>query len=256
LQLETIAFEMSPRGIATIRLNRPERGNAFNRTMLAELGHVVAHIAANDQARIAVLRGQGRHFCAGADLVDHDRADSGTLAGPTLFELLEAIDHLPKPTIAAVHGGAIGGGTAIAACCDVVVAAEAAFFAITEVRLGMAPVRLAPILIRAMGHRAFRRYGISGERIGASEALRIGLVHQLCASQSLDAAVAEIADALLHGAPGAIRTLKAACAQLAAPTAPAGPEDERARHRAAGTPEAMEGILSFREKRKPRWYPQ
>jgi methylglutaconyl-CoA hydratase len=150
-----------------------------------------------------------------------------------------------------VHGGAIGGGAAIAACCDIVVATDAAFFSIPEVRIGMAPVRLAPLFIRAMGHRSFRRYGISGERIGAVEAQRIGLVHQLCTAQALDATIADIADALLHGAPGAIRALKAACGPLATPPWPAAGE-----HRGlAQTPEAVEGIASFREKRKPSWYP-
>jgi methylglutaconyl-CoA hydratase len=220
LKFETISLAMSPRGIATIVLNRPARGNAHDQAMLAELGRVFAELAADDGTRLAVLRGSGKHFCAGADLADRTRAESG--AGPTLFDVLEAIDRLPKPTIAAVHGGAIAGGAAIAACCDVVVATDAAFFSIPEVRVGMAPVRLAPIFIRAMGHRNFRRYGISGERMDAAEALRVGLVHQLCTSQQLDAAIADVADALLHGAPGAIRELKSACAGLAMPPWPAG----------------------------------
>jgi methylglutaconyl-CoA hydratase len=114
----------------------------------------------------------------------------------------------------------------------------------------MAPVRLAPLFIRAMGQRSFRRYGMSGERIRAPEALRIGLAHQLCAPPALDATVAEIADALLHGAPGAIRELKSACVRLATPPWPAEASQARAR-----TAEAIEGIASFREKRKPSWYP-
>src|SRR5262245_43246261 len=168
---------MSPRGIATIVLNRPERGNAQDQVMLAELGRAFAELAADDGARLAVLRGSGKHFCAGADLADRSRTGGSMPTGPTLFDVLEAIDRLPRPTIAAVHGGAIGGGAAIVACCDVVVATDAAFFSIPEVRVGMAPVRLAPIFIRAMGHRNFRRYGISGERMDAAEALRVGLVH-------------------------------------------------------------------------------
>jgi len=169
--------------------------------------------------------------------------------------VLAALDRLPKPTVAAVHGGAIGGGAGIAACCDIVVATDAAFFSIPEVRIGMASVRLAPLFIRAMGHRNFRRYGISGERIGADEGLRIGLVHQLCNAQTLDAAIAAIADALLHGAPGAIRELKSACGRLAMPPWPPAKESEPAGHGLAKTPEAIEGIASFREKRKPSWYP-
>ena len=255
MQFETISLAKSPRGIATIVLNRPARGNAHDQAMLAELGRVFAELAADDGTRLAVLRGSGKHFCAGADLADRSRAQAGTPTGPTLFDVLEAIDRLPKPTIAAVHGGAIGGGAAIAACCDVVLATDAAFFSIPEVRVGMAPVRLAPIFIRAMGHRNFRRYGISGERMDAAEALRVGLVHQLCTPQELDAAIADVADALLHGAPGAIRELKSACAGLAVPPWPAGPATEPARRELARTPEAAEGIASFREKRKPSWYP-
>jgi methylglutaconyl-CoA hydratase len=252
LEFETISLAMSPRGIATIVLNRPARGNAHDQAMLAELGRVFARLATDDGTRLAVLRGSGKHFCAGADLADRSRAE----ADPTLFDVLEAIDRLPKPTIAAVHGGAIGGGAAIAACCDVVVATDAAFFSIPEVRVGMAPVRLAPIFIRAMGHRNFRRYGVSGERMDAAEALRVGLVHQLCTPQTLDAVIADVADALLHGAPGAIRELKSACAGLATPPWPARSATEPARREFGKTPEAAEGIASFRAKRKPSWYPE
>jgi methylglutaconyl-CoA hydratase len=259
LQLETISLDISPRRIATIRFNRPERGNAFNQAMLAELANVLTRLAQDDGARVVVLRGSGKHFCAGADLAEraHRTAgaggESGTPAGPTLLDALQAIDRLPKPTVAGVHGGAIGGGAAIAACCDIVIATDDAFFSIPEVRVGMAPVRLAPLFIRAMGHRSFRRYGISGERFDAAEALRIGMAHRLCVPHELDGAITAITDALLHGAPGAIRELKSACAALAVPPWPA---PEPVGRGPARTPEAAEGIASFHEKRKPSWYPE
>jgi methylglutaconyl-CoA hydratase len=261
LQFETISVAVSPRGIATILLNRPERGNAFNGVMLAELDRAFANLAADDGTRVTLLRGNGKHFCAGADLADRDgRAGpagtgGGAGSGPSLAGVLEAIDRLPKPTIAVIHGGAIGGGAAIAACCDIVLASEDAFFSIPEVRVGMAPVRLAPLFIRAMGLRNFRRYGISGERISAAEALRIGMAHKLCTSGELDRAIAEIADALLHGAPGAIRDIKLACAGFAMPPWSADAVTASATHELARTPEAAEGIASFHEKRKPSWYP-
>ncbi len=248
---ETLSLTVSPRGIARVVFNRPERGNAFNQAMLAELGSAFAKLATDDGVRVAVLRGGGKHFCAGADLAD--RPESGT--GPTLFDVLEAIDRLPKATVAAVHGGAVGGGAAIAACCDIVVATDGAFFSIPEVRVGMAPVRLAPVFIRAMGHRNFRRYGISGERIDAAAALRIGMAHQLCTPDDLEEAITDVADALLHGAPGAIRELKSAWAALTVPPWPPAPGSEPARRELARTPEAVEGMASFREKRKPSWYP-
>jgi methylglutaconyl-CoA hydratase len=254
LRFETIALEVSPRCIVTVLLNRPDRRNALNRLMLSELAVLLDEIAADRAVRVMVLRGRGRHFCAGADLAERQQGEPDRPVGPTLLDVLASLDSLPKPTIAAVDGGAVGGGAALVACCDVALATDAAFFSIPEVRVGMAPVRLAPLFIRAVGYRGFRRYGLTGERMTAVEALRLGLVHQLCAAQSLDSAVAEVADALLHGAPGAMAELKAATSRLATPPWPAA--DAHSSHGPPKTPEAIEGIASFRDKRKPGWYPK
>jgi len=255
--LQTITVDVSPRRIATVTLNRPDRGNAFDQTMLDELSDQLNALAADDTVRIMVLRGAGRHFCTGADLAArapdaHAAAVSRSPAA--LRDVLVALDILPKPTIAVVHGGAIGGGAGFAACCDVAIATEAAFFSVPEVRVGLPPLGVMPFLIRAMGHRAFRRYGFSGERIVPAEALRIGLVHQVCDAASLEDTLARIADELLHGAPGAIATLKEAAAPFASPPL-AAILAHRAPHNPK-SPEAIEGIAAFREKRKPRWYPQ
>jgi methylglutaconyl-CoA hydratase len=250
---QTITVDVSARRIATVLMNRPERGNAFDQIMLDELGQAFAALAADEQARIVVLRGSGRHFCTGADLAARPATAPPASAHSSLRDVLAALDALPKPTLAVVHGAAVGGGAAFAACCDTVIATEAAFFSVPEVRVGMPPLGVAPFLVRAIGHRAFRRYGLSGERITAPEALRMGLAHQVCAADALEETLAGIADAFLQGAPGAIRTLKSAAAQYASPvlsdilaTQPA--HDSK-------TPEAQEGIASFREKRKPSWYP-
>jgi methylglutaconyl-CoA hydratase len=249
--LETIICELSRRGVATITLNRPERGNAFNVTMLNELGAQLAALASDQSVRLVVLRGRGKHFCAGADVAGRGGADAPP-AQFSLHQVLAGLDTQPQPTLAVVQGAAAGGGAALAACCDVVVAAEQAFFSIPEVRLGMAPVRLAPFLIRAMGHHSFRRYGLSGERIYAPEALRIGLAHAVCSAPDLDGKAAEIIDALLHGAPGAMRELKEAAAGMAMPASAASTGTD---HDPMKSEEAVEGIASFREKRKPNWYP-
>lgn len=253
---QTIAVDVSARRIATIRLNRPERGNAFDQMMLDELARALGALGADETARVLVLRGSGRHFCTGADLAGRASAGSPPDAGPhaSLRDVLAALDALPKPTMALVHGAAVGGGAAFAACCDVAIAADDAFFSIPEVRVGMPPLGVAPFLVRAIGHRAFRRYGLSGERFAAAEALRLGLVHQTCAADALDDTLARIADELLHGAPGAISVLKRAAADYASPTLSTilgthAPHDPK-------SPEALEGIASFREKRKPSWYPQ
>jgi methylglutaconyl-CoA hydratase len=254
---QTIAVEVSVRRIATVLLNRPERGNAFDQTMLNELAEALAALSDDPNVRLIILRGSGRHFCTGADLAapkpDHP-PPPGRSTHASLRDVLAALDALPKPTIAAVHGAAIGGGAAFAACCDVVIAADSAFFSVPEVRVGMPPLGVAPFLIRAIGHRGFRRYGLSGERVSAAEALRLGLAHEICAPDAIDDAVAHVADELLHGAPGAIATLKRAAANYATPSLAAilanqVPHDPK-------TEEATEGVASFRDKRKPKWYPQ
>jgi methylglutaconyl-CoA hydratase len=257
LSLQTITVDVSARRIATITLNRPDRGNAFDQTMLDELADQLKTLGADDNVRIIVLRGSGRHFCTGADLASRSgeaAAQPPARAPASLRDVLVALDTVPKPTMAVVQGGAVGGGAGFVTCCDVAIATEAAFLSIPEVRVGMPPFGVMPFLIRAMGHRAFRRYGLTGERIVAAEALRLGLVHQVCDAASLEETGARIADELLHGAPGAIAALKEASALFALPPLSAILE-HRAPHNPK-TPEAIEGIASFREKRKPSWYPQ
>jgi len=201
-----------------------------------------------------VLRGSGKHFCGGADLVARSQEPAPAAGQVSLVEVLVALDHLPKPTIAVVHGAAVGGGAAIVACCDIAIATTEAFFSVPEVRVGMAPIGVAPFLIKAIGDRNFRRYGLSGERLGAADASRMGLVHEVAGSEKLEARLKEIIDALLHGAPGAQRDLKARMkdhfpsliAQIEGLRSPSAHESE----------EAREGIAAFKEKRKPSWYPE
>ena len=251
--MSSLQTSVDSRGLATIVLNRPERSNAFDQPMLEAFARQIAERGADAATRVVVLRGNGKHFCGGADL--GARRPDEAAPSVSLVEVLAALDRCPKPTIAVVHGAAVGGGAGLAACCDVAIATENAFFSVPEVRVGMAPLGVAPFLIRAMGHRGFRRYGLSGERFGAAEALRIGLVHEVVGADAVDDKLAAIVDALLHGAPGALGELKAAMDDDAAPSVAA----ILARRTAHGGPrsaEALEGIASFREKRKPSWYPQ
>ncbi|MPZ41353.1 MAG: hypothetical protein GEU95_25565 [Rhizobiales bacterium] len=257
MTLQTISVDISPRRIATITLNRPERGNAFDQTMLDELGDQLKALADDDAVRIVVLRGAGKHFCTGADLAS--RGPSAEMQPPqpakhSLRDVLALLDSLPKPTIAVVHGGAVGGGAGFVTCCDVAIATEAAFFSVPEIRVGMAPFGIMPFMIRAIGHRAFRRYGLSGERIAAAAALRIGLTHELCDAAMLENTLARITDELLLAAPHATAALKAAAARYASPNLDDIRAHVQSRHD-PNSPEAQEGIASFREKRKPGWYP-
>lgn len=253
MTLTTISVELSARRIATITLNRPERGNALNQTMLDELADQLKALAPDDTVRIVVLRGVGKHFCTGADLASRGPGAQAQPSQPAKYavrDVLAILDGLPKPTIAVVHGGAIGGGAGLVTCCDVAIATDAAFFSIPELRIGMAPFGIMAFMIRAIGHRAFRRYGLSGERIAAADALRLGLVHEICDSAALEATLARIADDLLLGAPHATSALKAAAARYASPNL----DEIRAHVQPPHDPrsaEAQEGIASFRER-----YPQ
>ena len=249
---ETLKVELSPRGVATIFLNRPERSNAFDQPMLDELAREFFVRGADEATRIVVLRGLGKHFCAGADLSARGNGSrDGSAAHASLADVLMALDRVPKPTIAAVHGAAVGGGAAVVACCDIAIATEAAFFSVPEVRAGMAPLGVAPFLARALGERSFLRYGLTGERFSAADALRMGLVHEVVEAERLEDRLAVIADALLHGAPGAQRDFKTEMRNAAAPLV-----SRRGNTDIHHSAEALEGIASFKEKRKPNWYPQ
>jgi methylglutaconyl-CoA hydratase len=257
-----ILSERGARGVATIALNRPDRGNAYDDVMLRELAAQFAALGADPLVRVVVLRGAGKHFCVGADIAWHrssqHTAERAVEPAPKLLDVLLALDALPKPTICLLHGAAVGGGLAFAACCDIALAEESAFFSIPEVRIGLVPGPLVPIFLRAMDYRAFRRYGLSGERFSAAEALRLGLIHEVCAADQIEGVLARISEELLLGAPGAIAALKSVAARLAAPPI----TEALLRELDAGsasmlqTDEAREGIASFLEKRKPNWYPK
>jgi methylglutaconyl-CoA hydratase len=255
MTLRTISVDISPRRIATVTLNRPDRGNAFDQTMLDELGDQLKALAADNDVRIIVLRGAGKHFCTGADLASRGSGGPRAPAKYAVRDVLAILDGLPKPTVAVVEGGAIGGGAGFVTCCDVAIATPAAFFSVPELRIGMAPYGIMAFMIRAIGHRAFRRYGLSGERIAAADALRLGLVHELCEPIALDATVAQIIDALLLGAPHATSALKAAAARYASPNLAEIMASVPPAHDPKSA-EAQEGIAAFREKRKPNWYPE
>ena len=252
-----ILTEVSSRRVATITLNRPEAGNACDASMLARLGTELESAAADTAVRIVVLRGAGRHFCSGAD-VRSSRPSAGE-SRASFFEVCRSLDGLPKPTIVVVHGGCVGGGVALAACADIVLASESeAFFSVPEVRLGLAPGALLLHLVRAMGERALRRYLLTGERLSARAARAIGLVHVVCPQAELQSALDAVIDALLLGAPGAIARAKGLLARHGA--GPFGTEAANAieaefREQSSGD-EAREGLLCFREKRKPSWYPK
>jgi methylglutaconyl-CoA hydratase len=249
------------RGIATLTLNRPEVHNAYNGAMIDAFVETVGTLAADRRVRLLVLRANGRHFQAGADLnwlrevAGFTLEDNVALSRRTTFAM-RALNAFPRPTLALVHGACYGGGVGLVACCDVAIASASARFALTEVRWGLTPAPIIPQLCAAMGVRSLRRYGITGEAFDAQEARRIGLVHEVCADEALDEAAAPVIKAILKSAPAAARASK----KLVLAHAGLDLSDQQVEALAVQaassrvSDEAAEGLASFREKRDPSWY--
>lgn len=257
-----VQCELDSRGVATLRLNRPAVNNAYDGAMLEALAAHVGRLAGDPAVRVLVLRGNGRHFQAGADLgwlqaVAADTPEANLAASRLTGGAVRGLDVFPRPTVALVQGACVGGGTGVIAACDVVVAERSATFAISEVRWGVAATVIFPQLVQAIGLRHVRRYAQTCERFDADEARRIGLVHEVCEPGALDAAAAPIIDGLLNAAPGALAITKRSAMRCAgAPVDEAEFERLVAEHAARRqSDEAAEGFASFHEKRRAGWYP-
>ena len=250
------------RGVATITLNRPEIHNAYDERLIDELAGTLQGLREDRRVRVVVLRGNGKHFQAGADLNCLRRLASATPEQNFAFSLrtteaMRRLNAFPRPTMALVQGACYGGGVGLVACCDVAIATESASFALTEVRWGVIPAPIVPQLCAAIGVRSLRRYAVSGERFTARTAERIGLIHEICPEGGLDDAAAPIVGALLQSAPDAAAESKLLVLEQA------GLQISEQQVRALAlqaavkraSPEAAEGLLSFQEKRKPAWYP-
>jgi methylglutaconyl-CoA hydratase len=252
--------ERRGRGVVWLTLDRPEIHNAFDDRLIAALTAELARLGADDAVRVVVLTGAGRSFSAGADLNWMRRTaaygEAENLADArALAKLMQTLNELAKPTVARVNGTALGGGTGLVACCDLVIASERATFGTTEVRLGLIPAVIGPYVLAAVGPRQARRLMLTGERIGAAEAARLGLVHEVVAAEQLDATVERVVGELLKGSPAALAAAKRLVGDLAG--RPVGPDliDDTAQRIAAlrAAPEAREGVGAFLEKRPPGW---
>lgn len=256
----TVTTDIDPRGVATVRLDRPQKHNAFDDGVIAELRAAFDAIAGNDKVRVVVLAAAGKSFSAGGDLgwmkrmaaydYEDNLADARLLAG-----MLEALNKLPQPTIARIQGAAYGGAVGLVSCCDMAVASERASFALSEVRIGLVPATISPYVIRAIGERAARRYFTTGERFTADTAQRLGLVSEVVDDEGLDTALEHLVHALLQNGPLAVRQAKQLVHDVAGhPITPAlveGTCELIARIRTSE--EGQEGLGAFLEKRAANW---
>ena len=189
-----VLWDVDARGVATVTLNRPEVNNAYDGELVRGLLQAIETLSGARRLRAVLLKGNGRHFQAGADLgwigaVARSSPQENAVASRDTAEAVRRLDQLPVPTIALVQGGCFGGGTGIIAACDVVIAADNAIFSIAEVRWGLTAAIILPQLAAAIGHRQLRRYALTGERFGAQEARRIGLVHDVVPQDGLEAQI-------------------------------------------------------------------
>ena len=261
---ETILIERDTRGVARLVLNRADRHNAMNATMIAEINAAAIELAADDAVRAVVLTGAGDSFCAGGDLEwmqGRMTADAATHAAAThaadagrLAAALGALNALPKPVIGRIQGQAFGGGIGLLSVCDVAVGVRGARFGLTETRLGLIPATIGPFVLARMGEAMARRVFMSARLFDADEAVTLGLLARAVPAEMLDAAVEAEVQPYLSCAPGAVAAAKALALRFGA--APGAQDIAHAISALVACwegDEAEEGIAAFRDKRKPSW---
>jgi methylglutaconyl-CoA hydratase len=245
--------------VARITFARPEVHNAFNATMIAELAQVFDQVKAEASVRVVVLTGEGKSFCAGADInwmreiVDYSY-EQNLSESLLLAEALHKLYSLPKPTVAMVNGTAIGGGNGFLSACDIAVATDEAQFGLSEVKIGLVPAAISPFVIRKIGESKAREYFLTGKRITAQKAYEIGLINQVVPPYYLGDTVDELIGLLLTSGPEALASCKELIFQV--PQMSLEEVKEFTARMIANlriSEEGQEGMASFLEKRKPKW---
>ena len=258
MNYDTITYEKANR-IARVTLCRPEVHNAFNSTMITEMTDIFGKIEKDGDIRLVVLTGEGKSFCAGADLnwmrdvikqtFDQNLAESNALA-----ELFNKIYRCRRPVIGRINGAAIGGGTGFVAVCDIAIAARSAKFSFSEVKIGVVPACIGPYVVKKMGEGKARELFITGERMNAERAHEVRLVNQVVDDEQLDDAVDALVKTLLLSGPEAVAMAKKLVSEVPGMTS-----DEYKPYTAEMiaklrvSDEGQEGMDAFLNKRKPNW---
>jgi methylglutaconyl-CoA hydratase len=248
-------------GVGILTLNRAERHNALDELMIAEITSGLVELESSPRVRIVVISASGRNFCAGADPAWIKRSASHAASESQrdeygLARLLKTLNDLSKPTVARVQGSAFNAGVGLIAACDIAVGTYDALFALSDVKFGLLPAVVSPYLLTAIGERHARRYMMSAERFSATEAYRIGLLHEIVpAEEQLDEALGEIIDSLMNGGPAAQAGCKALIRVIAGQPIDDATLEDTVLHsmRARSGAEAKEGLAALVEMRKPNW---
>jgi methylglutaconyl-CoA hydratase len=259
--MNRLLIDMDKLGCATLTLNNPEQHNAFDDQMITELTTALLKLRENPQVRVILLAANGRSFSAGADLnwmrrmADYSQQENIQDA-VALAELMRTLNEMPQPTIALVQGAAFGGGVGLIAACDIAIASERSSFCLSEVRLGLIPAVISPYVLMAIGQRQARRYFLTAERFSAAEALRIGLVHQLCAEAELVETATVLCRQLLQNGPQALSEAKRLIREVSGRSVDAELIELTAARIAAirASAEGREGLSAFLAKQQPSWF--
>ena len=253
---------LDSRGVLSVIMDRPEVHNAFDERQIERLSDVLEKASSNTEVKIVVLGSAGKHFCAGADINymqrmgEHSR-DENLADAAALARLMLLLNTMPKPTIARVQGAAYGGAVGLICCSDFAIGASSAVLSMSEVRIGLVPATVAPYVIRAVGQRAARRLFISGERIAATAAQNLGLLHSVVEDEQLDDAIEGVVDALLENSPNAMAIAKQLVFAMTDNVS-----QEMIDHSVQvianirESEEGKEGVTAFLEKRSPNWVTQ
>lgn len=255
-----VLVSLDDRGVATVTINRPEKHNAFDDTVIAELTAAFNNIANNQNARVLVLQSNGKNFSAGADLGWMKRMagysyEENLKDAQALAEMLRVLNFMPIPTIARVQGAAFGGAVGLVACCDMAVASDRASFCLSEVKLGLIPATISPYVVDAIGARASRRLFQTAERFSATLAAQLDLVSVIASQEQLDAEVEVLIGALLANGPVAMSAAKQLVFDVQNKPIDA-PLIKDTSERIAAirvSTEGQEGLTAFFEKRSASW---
>lgn len=260
VQLQFYKEQIDQRGVATVTLNRPELHNAFNDELIAGLIKCFRALEANEKVRLIILTGEGKSFCAGADLnwmkrmkdytFEENLKDSNQLA-----ELFTVINHCQKPVICRMNGSALGGGAGLIACCDYVIALDSAMVGFTEVRLGLVPAVISPFVIAKIGESQARATFLTGTRFNVEKAMQMGLIHQISSFDKIDEDTEGLVNEFLQAGPVAQKTAKELISVVV------GHKDIAASRKytteliskVRASAEGQEGMSALLEKRKSNW---
>ena len=255
-----VLLDINERGVATVTINRPEKHNAFDDTVIADLTRAFTEVANNPKARVLILASNGKSFSAGADLGWMKRMASYSYEenltdAEALAEMLRVLNFMPIPTIAKVQGAAFGGAVGLVACCDMAIASNRASFSLSEVKLGLIPATISPYVIDAIGARASRRLFQTAERFSAELAQQLNLVSDIVEPEQLDAQVEVMVTALLANGPSAMAQAKQLVFDVQGQAITPELIHETSKRIAAirVSDEGQEGLGAFFDKRPAQW---